>query len=54
MRLLYSLDPFGYGAVAAGVSALWVLLAADIAPSTLAAAGAVAIAATAWSPSIQP
>jgi len=54
MRRLHSHDPFGSGAVALGIFALWALLAGDAAPSTLGAAGAVAAAAIAWARLIEP
>jgi hypothetical protein len=54
MQPLHSRHPFGYGAVCSGILVLWVLLAGDIAPTTIAAAAAVAIAATAWVRLIEP
>ena len=48
MRDLLSRHPFGYGTIAGGVFALWLLLAGDVLPATVADGLAVAIAASLW------
>jgi len=41
-------DHFGQGTTVAGVLALWLLLAGEVAPATVAEGLAVALAATLW------